>query len=135
MNGQNNGTRNFPTPDQNSPKKQFDLKKTVAIAMLATAIAIVLLFCATIIAQIVYSVSSGNSDEEKTPISQKTDIEYETLNMPTSEIKKGILQLATAEHPASLSNEETEKLEKLYSTPSRKDDSVEYYTIAGTPKS
>ena len=99
--------------------------------MLATAIAIVLLFCATIIAQIVYSVNSGNSDEEKTPISQKTDIEYETLNMPTSEIKKGILQLATKDHPAALSEDDVKKLEDLYSTPTRKEEAIEYYTIAG----
>ncbi|MBO4213283.1 MAG: hypothetical protein J5894_04130 [Clostridia bacterium] len=133
MNGQNNGTRNFPTPEPNSPKNQVDFRKIVAIAMLATAIAIVLLFCATIIAQIAYTVSSGNPDEEKTPVSSKTDIEYETVTKPTSEIKKGILQLATSERPASLSSEEIENLEKLYSTPSRKDASVEYYTTAGTP--
>ena len=135
MNGENNGTRNFPTPDPNRPKKEVDFRKIVSIAILATAIAVVLLFCAAIIAQIVCKVSSGKAPEDTPPVSEKSDIEFKSDVLSKSEITSGELQLATKEHPAYLSDGEIENLVKLLTSPSRKDDSTEYYTIAGTPQS
>lgn len=135
MNGDNYGTRSFQTPDQDKPKKQFDLRKTVSIAIFAVAIAIVVLFCAAIIGQIACKVSDGTSSNNDQPVPSTTDITFETKVVSKSEITKGILQIATKEHPTYLSDEEIEALEKLYSSSARKNGSVEYYTIAGTPQS
>ena len=136
MNGDNYGTRSFQTPDQDKPKKQFDLRKAVYISIFAIAIVIVLLFCAAIIAQIVCKVSDGKtpSDSGETP-AKTSEIVFESKIISKSEINKGILQIATKSNPAYLSEEEVAELTKLYSSPARKVGSMEYYTIAGTAQS
>ncbi len=77
---ENDGTRNFDTVQvetpntQKSPEKKPDLKKILTISIFATMTVIILLFCAIIIAEVVYkidgdvikykteSVSSANSN-------------------------------------------------------------------------
>lgn len=134
MNGKDNGTRDFSVMPENKPQQPLDFRKIVSISIFAVAIIVVLLFCAAIIAEIACKVSSGN-DGDKTSISRNVEIKFENDLLAKSEITSGVLQLATQDHPANLSSEEIEKLEKLYSTPSRKSDSIEYYTTAGTPQS
>ncbi len=60
---ENDGTRNFdtvqvntPSP-QKSPDKKPDLKKILTISIFATMTAIILLFCAMIITEVVYKIS------------------------------------------------------------------------------
>ena len=126
MDGENNGTRSFPRNYPDKPKKSFDLRKTVAIAIFAVAITIVLLFCAAIIAQIVSKVNDGSTGID--PTVSKTDIKFESRVIAKSEINKGILQIATKERPASLSQEEINNLASLYESSARKNGSVVYYT-------
>lgn len=131
MNEENNGTRSFQATEQEKPQKKFDIKRIVSISIFAVAIVIVLLFIAAIIAQIACKVSDGKAPSDNQTVPLVEEIEYENKELKTSEIKKGELQLATKDHPASLSEEEIKALESLYSTPTRKSGSVEYYTIAG----
>ena len=128
MNGENNGTRNFPTTPEDKPNKAFDFRKIVAIAIFAVAITIVLLFCAAIIAQIVYKANEGTPSIN--PSESKADITFTTEIIAKAEITKGILQLATKERSASLSQEDIDSLVSLYESPARKDDSTVYYTLA-----
>lgn len=135
MNEENNGTRSFATTEQDKPEKQFDIKKIVSISIFAIAIVVVLLFIAALIAQIACKASDGKAPDDNRPGTQTNDIVFETKVVSKSEVTKGILQIATKSNPAYLSDEEIDGLTKLYTSPSRKVGSMEYYTIAGTAQS
>ena len=134
MNGENDSTRSLPRDPIHEPQKPMDFRKIVFISIFVVAIIIVILFCAAILSDIICKANAGKSPNENSG-SQSTDIKFENMVVTKSDIKKGILQIATKENPAYLSDEEIANLVKLYTSPERKSGSVEYYTIAGTLQS
>ena len=88
----NEGTRNFETV-QKSPespkgnKNKPDAKKIITISIFALAIAVILLFSAVIITEIVYSIN-GDKDQED------TTIKFKTVETKNSDMYNGVLILA-----------------------------------------
>ena len=82
------GTRNFETVQSEEPKapksEKPDPKKKISIAIFATVIAIVLLFCAVIITEIVYQTNGRKNDPT-------ADINYVEIVKTSSDINKGSL--------------------------------------------
>ncbi len=83
----NEGTRNFETA-QKSPespkgnKSKPDAKKIITISIFALAIAVILLFSAVIVAEIVYSIKGDPTDK----INENVDFEFESVSV--SEIEE-----------------------------------------------
>lgn len=88
----NEGTRNFETVQKESEspkgnKNKPDAKKIITISIFALAIAVILLFSAVIITEIVYSIN-GDKDQND------TTVEFKTVNVKNSDIYNGALILA-----------------------------------------
>ena len=82
------GTRNFETVQSEEPKApksvKPDPKKKISIAIFATVIAIVLLFCAIIITEIVYQTKDGKDEASD-------DVTYVKIVKTSSDVNKGTL--------------------------------------------
>jgi len=87
----NEGTRNFETVHSEEPKApksgKPDPKKKISIAIFATVIAIVLLFCAVTITEIVYQTKGGKEEPAN------GDVEYVKIVKTSSDVNKGTLLL------------------------------------------
>ncbi len=105
---ENDGTRSFdtvqvdtPTP-QKSPNPKPDLKKIITISIFATMTAIILLFCAIIITEVVYKIEG--------------DVRYTVQSVVSSNSKEGALLVINNANPIDsvTAADASEKIKNVY---------------------
>lgn len=97
MNNNNEGTRSFEpvnaTPPAPKKNKKPDAKKLVTVAIFAVAVAILVLFCAIIITEIVYKVNGEPTDKAN------GNIKYTTTKVASSDVNRGELMIVNKTYP------------------------------------